>query len=160
LLIKRVKKKSNNTLFRTPIPNVTNNHQVVLKITCTDKQSIPVKCTFVQPAQRTSINFYIGVDCALAVAVTASFSTWQPGISPQSVPVIYLVDKVALGQIFSKYFGFSCQMPFHKTLHVCIIWAPSNEQIPVSAYPKNKNKQKKTSMLEKMLEHNHPEASS
>jgi hypothetical protein len=25
----------------------------------------------------------------------------------------YVVDKVALGQVFSKYFGFPCQSSFH-----------------------------------------------
>jgi hypothetical protein len=27
------------------------------------------------------------------------------------------VDKVALGQVFSEYFGFPCQSPFHQLLH-------------------------------------------
>jgi hypothetical protein len=27
------------------------------------------------------------------------------------------VDKVALGQVFSEYFGFPCQSSFHKLLH-------------------------------------------
>jgi hypothetical protein len=29
----------------------------------------------------------------------------------------FVVDKVALGQIFSEYFGFSCQSSFHQILH-------------------------------------------
>jgi hypothetical protein len=29
----------------------------------------------------------------------------------------FLVDKVALGQVFSEYFGFSCQFSFHLLLH-------------------------------------------
>jgi hypothetical protein len=29
----------------------------------------------------------------------------------------FLVDKVALGQVFSEYFGFSCQFSFHRLLH-------------------------------------------
>jgi hypothetical protein len=28
-----------------------------------------------------------------------------------------MVDKVALGQVFSEYFGFSCQALFHHILH-------------------------------------------
>jgi hypothetical protein len=28
-----------------------------------------------------------------------------------------VVDKVALGQVFSEYFGFSCQSSFHQSLH-------------------------------------------
>jgi hypothetical protein len=29
----------------------------------------------------------------------------------------FVVDKVALGQIFSEYFGFPCQYLFHQLLH-------------------------------------------
>jgi hypothetical protein len=29
----------------------------------------------------------------------------------------FVVDKVTLGQIFSKYFGFSCQSSFHQILY-------------------------------------------
>jgi hypothetical protein len=29
----------------------------------------------------------------------------------------FVVDKVALGQVFSEYFGFPCQSPFHQFLH-------------------------------------------
>jgi hypothetical protein len=28
-----------------------------------------------------------------------------------------MVDKVALGQVFSEYFGFPCQFSFHRLLH-------------------------------------------
>jgi hypothetical protein len=31
--------------------------------------------------------------------------------------VVFVVDKVALGQIFSDYFGFPCQFTFHRLLH-------------------------------------------
>jgi hypothetical protein len=29
-----------------------------------------------------------------------------------------VVDKVALGQVFSEYFGFLCQFSFHRLLHI------------------------------------------
>jgi hypothetical protein len=29
----------------------------------------------------------------------------------------FVVDKVALGQVFSKYFSFPCQSSFHQLLH-------------------------------------------
>jgi hypothetical protein len=29
----------------------------------------------------------------------------------------FVVDKVALGQVFSEYFGFPCQFLFHQILH-------------------------------------------
>jgi hypothetical protein len=29
----------------------------------------------------------------------------------------FVVDRVALGQVFSEYFGFLCQSSFHQILH-------------------------------------------
>jgi hypothetical protein len=29
----------------------------------------------------------------------------------------FVVEKVALGQVFSEYFGFPCQSSFHQILH-------------------------------------------
>jgi hypothetical protein len=29
----------------------------------------------------------------------------------------FVVDKVAMGQVFSEYFGFACQFSFHILLH-------------------------------------------
>jgi hypothetical protein len=36
---------------------------------------------------------------------------------PGSGHVVFVVHKVALGQVFSEYFGFSCQSSFHQLLH-------------------------------------------
>jgi hypothetical protein len=30
---------------------------------------------------------------------------------------VFVVDKVALGQVFSEYLGFPCQSSFHQILH-------------------------------------------
>jgi hypothetical protein len=30
----------------------------------------------------------------------------------------FVVDKVALGQVFPEYFGFACQFSFHRLLHI------------------------------------------
>jgi hypothetical protein len=30
----------------------------------------------------------------------------------------FVADKVALGQVFSEYFGFPCQFSFHLLLHI------------------------------------------
>jgi hypothetical protein len=40
------------------------------------------------------------------------------GSSPGQVIVEFLVDRVALGQVFSEYFGFPCQFSFHQLLHI------------------------------------------
>jgi hypothetical protein len=34
-----------------------------------------------------------------------------------SIHMRFVVDKVALGQIFSEYFGFPCQSSFHQFIH-------------------------------------------
>jgi hypothetical protein len=36
----------------------------------------------------------------------------------------FLVDNVVLGQVFSYYFGFSCQISFHRLLTFIIISYP------------------------------------
>jgi hypothetical protein len=36
--------------------------------------------------------------------------------SPGLVMLDFVVDKVALGQVFSEYFGFPCQSSFHQLL--------------------------------------------
>jgi hypothetical protein len=40
-----------------------------------------------------------------------------PGSSPGLVMWDFVVDKVALGKVFSEYFGFPCQSSFHQLLH-------------------------------------------
>jgi hypothetical protein len=45
------------------------------------------------------------------------FPPRRPGFDPGSGQVGFVVDKVALGQVFSEYFGFLCQYSFHRLLH-------------------------------------------
>jgi hypothetical protein len=42
----------------------------------------------------------------------------QPGFEHRSVHVGFVVDKVALGQVFSEYFRFPCQFSFYRLLHI------------------------------------------
>jgi hypothetical protein len=49
--------------------------------------------------------------------LVAGFPPRRPGFDPRSGHVGFVVDKVALGQIFSEYFGFPCQSSFHRLLH-------------------------------------------
>jgi hypothetical protein len=54
-------------------------------------------------------------------AIAQAVSRWLPnvaarGSSPGLVMWDFLVDKVALGQVFSEYFGFPCQYSFHQLL--------------------------------------------
>jgi hypothetical protein len=41
----------------------------------------------------------------------------QPGFETRSAYVGFVVDKVALRQVFSECFGFPCQFSFHRLLH-------------------------------------------
>jgi hypothetical protein len=50
--------------------------------------------------------------------LVAGFPPRRPGFDPRSDHVgLVVVDKVALGQVFSEYFGFPCQSSFHQLLH-------------------------------------------
>jgi hypothetical protein len=48
---------------------------------------------------------------AVAQRLDAGFPPWRPGFA-YGQHVGFVVDKVALGQVFSEYFGFPCQS-FH-----------------------------------------------
>jgi hypothetical protein len=49
--------------------------------------------------------------------LVAGFPPRRPGFESRWSHVGFVVDKVALGQVFSEYFGFSCQLSFHRLLH-------------------------------------------
>jgi hypothetical protein len=49
--------------------------------------------------------------------LVAGFPSRRSGFDPGSGQVEFVVDKVALGQVFSEYFGFPCQSSFHQLLH-------------------------------------------
>jgi hypothetical protein len=56
-------------------------------------------------------------------AIAQAVSRWLPtmaarGSSPGLVMWDFVGDKVALGQVFSEYFGFPCQSSFHQLLHI------------------------------------------
>jgi hypothetical protein len=48
--------------------------------------------------------------------LVAGFPQRRPGFNPRSGKVGFVVDKVALRQVFSEYFGFPCHS-FHQILH-------------------------------------------
>jgi hypothetical protein len=52
---------------------------------------------------------------AVAKRSDAGFPPRRPGFA-SGQHVGFVVDKAALGQVFSEYFGFPCQ-PFHQFLH-------------------------------------------
>jgi hypothetical protein len=50
--------------------------------------------------------------------LVTGFPLRRPGFEPRSGHVGFVVDKVALVQVFSEYFGFPCQFSFHRLLHI------------------------------------------
>jgi hypothetical protein len=77
--------------------------------------------------------------------------------------VEYVVDKVALGQVFSEYLGFSCQFTFHRLLHThpLLSWAGTVGQtvadVPsgVSLTPPQEKLKKKTTIMLEVSEPNY-----
>jgi hypothetical protein len=53
----------------------------------------------------------------IAQAVSRWLSTVAAWVRARVWQVGFVVDKVALGQVFSEYFGFPCQSSFHQILH-------------------------------------------
>jgi hypothetical protein len=54
-------------------------------------------------------------------AIAQAVSRWLPTAAVQVRALVwqvgFVVDKVALGQVFSEYFGFPCQSSFRQILH-------------------------------------------
>jgi hypothetical protein len=46
--------------------------------------------------------------------LVAGLSPRRPGFAPVSIHVGFVVDKVALGQVFSEFFGFPLSISFHR----------------------------------------------
>jgi hypothetical protein len=53
-------------------------------------------------------SLYVG-SVPLLRRLVAVFPRWRPGLQPRSEHVGFVVDKSALGQVFSEYVGFPCQ---------------------------------------------------
>jgi hypothetical protein len=49
--------------------------------------------------------------------IVAGFPPRRPEFDPRSGHVGFVVNKVALGHVYSEYFGFPCQSSFHQLLH-------------------------------------------
>jgi hypothetical protein len=64
---------------------------------------------------RKGKNFIIYLAVLQLKRLVTGFPPWWPGFA-SGQHVGFVGDKVALGQVFSKYFGFSCQS-FHQFLH-------------------------------------------
>jgi hypothetical protein len=49
-------------------------------------------------------------------AIAQAVSRWLPTAAVRPDHVGFVVDKAALGRVFSEYFGFRCQSSFHHCL--------------------------------------------
>jgi hypothetical protein len=54
---------------------------------------------------------------AIVQAFGRRLTTAAPRVRAWSGHVGFVVDKVALGQVFYEYFGFPCQSSIHQILH-------------------------------------------
>jgi hypothetical protein len=56
----------------------------------------------------------ISLDRPIAQAVSRRLPTAAALVRAQVKSYVFVVDKVAVGQVFSEYFGFPCQFSFHR----------------------------------------------
>jgi hypothetical protein len=70
-------------------------------------------------AQTKTCMFRIGIlSTQLMAVLPTGFPPQRPKFQPRSGHVGFVVDKAALGQAFSEYFHFPCQVSFHQLLHI------------------------------------------
>jgi hypothetical protein len=60
---------------------------------------------------------YLGLVVSVTEFLSVTVFRRRPGFEPRSGHLRFVVDKVALKQVFSKYFVFPCQFSFHRLLH-------------------------------------------
>jgi hypothetical protein len=76
---------------------------------------------------RPSLSNSLG--CTVAEAVSHWLSTMAARVRAWVLQVGFVVDKVEVGQVFSKYFGFHCQSSFHQILLITITRGRYNRPI-------------------------------
>jgi hypothetical protein len=67
---------------------------------------------------RNTLNNLVWEGRAIAQAVSRRLPTAEARVRARGRSCGFVVDKVALGQVFSEYFGFPCQFSFHRLLHI------------------------------------------
>jgi hypothetical protein len=65
---------------------------------------------------KKSIDTHQKYACSTFVIYFCHFPPQRPRFTSEQ-HVGFVVDKAALGQVFSEYFGFPCQSSFHQFLH-------------------------------------------
>jgi hypothetical protein len=83
------------------------------------RNDFPAKIVYAYPISYSGYTSRLSPSKGRAIAQVVS--DWLPTATarfkPGSGQVGFVVDKLALGQVFSEYFGFPCQSSFHQILH-------------------------------------------
>jgi hypothetical protein len=101
----------------------------------------------------------VGASLCIGRSIAQAVSRWRPaaaaGFKPGSGQVGFVVDKVALGRVFSEYFGFPCQSSFHQILYhhnlpgqvqLANQWPPGRVD-PTGLHPHYENKKLKKAFV-------------
>jgi hypothetical protein len=77
-----------------------------------------LRCFRLHLCFKTPAGFVMFVRAILRLCHSSGSPPRRLGFEPRSGHVGIVVDKVALGQVFSEYFGFPYQFSFHRLLHI------------------------------------------
>jgi hypothetical protein len=73
-------------------------------------------CSTTDISLRDQVLLKVGRD--IAQAVSRRLPNGAPGFESRSGNVGFVVDKVALGQVFSEHFGFPCKFLLHRLFYI------------------------------------------
>jgi hypothetical protein len=99
--------KLDNIIYDALLPVEERERLDIFDEVCFNTESLPK----IFPLDSSTAKLIVGR------AIAEVVSHWRPRFDPRSGQVGFVVDKVALGQVFSAYFGFPCQSSFHQILH-------------------------------------------
>jgi hypothetical protein len=95
--------------FQQPLWHAIHNHRCAnLRLYVTLLDCIILTC-FVTSSDCEAVQYDLVVAVPELRRLVPGFPPQQPGFSPSSRHVGFVVDKMALGQVSSEYFGFLCQ---------------------------------------------------
>jgi hypothetical protein len=91
---------------------------IIVRLFCSRSVNIPLTQNVTAPAIFSSTYEVTGsVGRAIAQAVSRWLPTAAAQVRARAWQVGFVVDKVAIGQVFHEYFGFPCQFSFHQILY-------------------------------------------
>jgi hypothetical protein len=113
--------RSGNTDTRTAVATQEQKPEIC-GLSASETGQVSVYNHYLSDSDNVRLHFYMfGLVWNRAVPelrrLVTGFPSRRPGFDPRSGHVGFVVDKVALGQVFSEYFGFHCRFSFHWLLH-------------------------------------------